>query len=195
MDREPTSAPVCKIILGLGNPGDRYRATRHNVGFRTIDELALRWQLRVDRLECASLVGRRDECLLAKPQTYMNRSGWAARCLVERWNLDPSAVLVVYDEMALPLGRLRLRQGGGAAGHRGMESVLENLRTDRIPRLRLGVASAEGAPPAESWADFVLAPFEPDEMEAAEEMIRQAADVCETWLKEGQDAAMNRFNG
>lgn len=195
MDREPTSPRPSRLVLGLGNPGDRYRATRHNVGFRTLDELARRRGVRVDRLECGSLVGRCGDCLLAKPQTYMNRSGWAARCLVERWNLEPSAVLVVYDEMALPLGRLRLRPSGGPAGHRGMESVLENLRTDRIARLRLGVAGVEGPPPAQRWADFVLAPFEEDELEVAEEMIRRAAEVCESWLREGLDVAMNRFNG
>lgn len=184
-----------RLILGLGNPGEPYRATRHNVGFETVGELARRWGLRVDRLECESLVGRHGDVLLAQPQTFMNRSGWAARCLVERRGFGVDDVLVVYDEMALPVGKLRLRPGGGPAGHRGMESVLENLRTDRVPRLRLGVAPADGPPQGEEWADFVLSPFGDEERQAAAEMIRQAADVCEAWLQEGLEAAMNRFNG
>lgn len=192
--REAPAGPS-RLILGLGNPGEPYRATRHNVGFETVGELARRWGLRVDRLECESLVGRHGDVLLAQPLTYMNRSGWAARCLMERRGFAVEGVLVVYDEMALPLGRLRLRPGGGAAGHRGLESVLENLRTDRVPRLRLGIAPADGTPEGESWADFVLSPFGEDEQPAAAEMIRNAADACEAWLREGLEAAMNRFNG
>jgi len=129
------------------------------------------------------------------PQTYMNRSGYAARCFVERHGLEPSSVLVVYDEVNLPLGRLRLRKSGSPAGHRGLESVLENLRTDQVPRLRLGVAGPAGPPVGEALVDFVLSPFPPEEREAVEAMVRRAADACECWLREGAEAAMNRFNG
>jgi PTH1 family peptidyl-tRNA hydrolase len=186
------------LILGLGNPGPEYRDTRHNVGFRVVRELARRWGVRVDDFECNALVGRAsrdgEETLLGLPQTFMNRSGFAARCLVERHELDPAAVLVVYDEVNLPLGRLRLRKGGSPAGHRGMESVIENLRTTEVQRLRLGVAGAE-PPSGVELVDFVLSPFTADELPAAEEMIRRAADACELWRASGPDLAMNRFNG
>jgi peptidyl-tRNA hydrolase, PTH1 family len=187
------------LILGLGNPGEEYRDTRHNVGFRVVDELARRWQVAVDRLECNSLAGRRPagggDALVAKPQTYMNRSGYAARCFAERHGLDPAALLVVYDEVNLPLGRLRLRRSGSPAGHRGLESVIENLRTAEVPRLRLGVAPAAGRPVGEDMVDFVLTPFAADELETVADMVRRAADACETWLAEGVETAMNRHNG
>ena len=187
-----------RLILGLGNPGEPYRDTRHNVGFRVVEELARRWQVPVDRLECNSLAGSKtgegEDILLVKPQTYMNRSGYAARCFAERHTLDPAAVLVVYDEVNLPLGKLRVRRSGSPAGHRGLESIIENLRTSEIPRLRLGVAPEGGVQYAD-LADFVLAPFAPEERGAVEEMIRRAADACEMWVGEGMEAAMRGFNG
>ena len=138
-----------RLILGLGNPGEEYLDTRHNVGFRVVEELARRWAIPFDRLECNSLVGRSaarrgGSSLLVKPQTYMNRSGYAARCFAERHAIESAAVLVVYDEVNLPLGKLRLRRAGSPAGHRGLESVIENLRTAEVPRLRLGVAPGSG---------------------------------------------------
>jgi PTH1 family peptidyl-tRNA hydrolase len=189
-------AHLAHLILGLGNPGVAYAATRHNVGFRVVEELARRWGARVDRLDCGALVGGcsldGDETLLAKPQTFMNRSGYAARCLLERHALEPGAMLVVYDEVNLPLGRLRLRKAGSPAGHRGMESVIENLRTAEVPRLRLGIGGAE--PPPAELAGFVLGPFAAEELETAEGMIRRAADACDAWRRKGADFAMNRFN-
>jgi len=183
----------------LGNPGEPYRETRHNAGFWVVEELARRWRVGVDRLECNALVGMASgadgDTLLAMPQTYMNRSGYAARCLLERHGLEPSSVLVVYDEVSLPLGRLRLRKSGSPGGHRGLESILENLRTDQVPRLRLGVAGPDGPPSGEELVDFVLAPFTAEEREPVAEMVRRAADACEVWLREGVDVAMNRFNG
>lgn len=202
------------VVLGLGNPGEPYRATRHNVGFRVVDELARRLGMACDRYECGSLVAavpgpvppagpetlegsgeRAPGLLLVKPQTYMNRSGHAARCLLELYALTPASFLVVYDEINLPLGKLRLRRAGSPAGHRGLESIVESLRTDQVPRLRLGVAGADGPPPGDGLADFVLAPFLPEEEEAVGAMIARAADACEVWWKDGVDAAMNRFNG
>jgi peptidyl-tRNA hydrolase, PTH1 family len=194
------------LILGLGNPGEEYRATRHNVGFRVVEELARRWRVPLDRLDCNSLTGRRvageaaldgdQGVLLAQPQTYMNRSGYAARCFAERYALEPAAVLVVYDEVNLPLGKLRLRRSGSPAGHRGLESVIENLRTAEVPRLRLGVAPEGGRPVGgEDLVGLVLSPFAADELAPVEEMVRRAADACEAWLEEGVEAAMGRFNG
>ena len=191
---------MARLILGLGNPGEEYRDTRHNVGFRVIEELARRRQLAVDRLECNSLVARsgsgEGEVQLVKPQTYMNRSGHAARCFVERLEIDPEAVLVVYDEINLPLGRLRLRLSGSPAGHRGLESIIESLRTAGVPRLRLGVAPVEGRPEGgEERVDFVLSPFAASEREEAEAMILRAADAVDAWLQEGPGPAMSKFNG
>jgi PTH1 family peptidyl-tRNA hydrolase len=225
---------VNRLILGLGNPGEQYRATRHNVGFRVVEELARRRQARLDRLECNALTARVEVAaaenapaaaspppgplavLLAQPQTYMNRSGFAARCLLELHGLAPDQVLVVYDEVNLPFGRLRLRRAGSPAGHRGIESILENLRTDQVPRLRVGIAgpdgpSAGGAGGAGGPADaaaagdagaagnamvaHVLSPFTAAEEEALAPVIRRATDACEVWLREGIDAAMSRFNG
>ncbi len=196
------------LILGLGNPGEEYRATRHNVGFRVVEELARRWQVSLDRLDCNALAGRLtsgaageapggdQSVFLAKPQTYMNRSGYAARCFAERYGIDSTAVLVVYDEVNLPLGKLRLRRSGSPAGHRGLESVIENLRTAEVPRLRLGVAPEEGRPTGgEELVDFVLSPFAPEELETVDEMVKKAADACEAWVREGVEAAMGRFNG
>jgi PTH1 family peptidyl-tRNA hydrolase len=191
---------MAHLVLGLGNPGAEYADTRHNVGFRVVEELARRRGLSLDRLECNARLGVAasgdlPELLLAQPQTYMNRSGYAARCLLETYQLEPAAVLVVYDEINLPLGKLRLRKAGSPAGHRGIESILENLRTDEVPRLRLGVAPEGGAPAGEDWAGFVLGPFAPEEGEAVAAMIARAADACEAWLREGAEAAMNKFNG
>lgn len=130
--------------------------------------------------------------VLAKPQTYMNRSGFAARCLVERRGLETAGLLVVYDEVALPLGRVRLKPSGGPAGHRGMESVLGELRTDEVARVRLGIAPEE--PPAD-LVEYVLAPFAAGDEEAVAALVARAADACEMWLGDGAAAAMNRFNG
>jgi PTH1 family peptidyl-tRNA hydrolase len=188
---------MARLILGLGNPGEQYRDTRHNAGFLVIDELARRRGLRLGREECGALVGggSGDEpVLLAQPQTYMNRSGWAARCLVEAYSLDPADVLVVYDEIALPLGKLRLRKSGSPAGHRGLESVIENLRTDQVPRLRLGISPEDGPPRGEDLVEFVLSPFPAEQREPVAAMIQRAADACEVWVKEGADLAMQKFN-
>jgi PTH1 family peptidyl-tRNA hydrolase len=197
---------MAHLVLGLGNPGPQYADTRHNVGFRVVEELARRHGAPLDRLECNARLASFNVAearetgeaggllLLAQPQTYMNRSGHAARCLRELHPLEPSAVLVVYDEINLPLGRLRLRRAGSPAGHRGIESVLESLRTDQVPRLRLGVAPEGGAPAGEDWAEFVLGPFAEAERETVAAMIARAADACEAWWREGTEAAMNRFN-
>jgi peptidyl-tRNA hydrolase, PTH1 family len=195
---------MAHLVLGLGNPGAEYAATRHNVGFRVVAELARRRGVALDRFECNSRcalaaggggLGEGGGLLLAQPQTYMNRSGYAARCLLELHGLEPASILVVYDEINLQLGRLRLRKSGSPAGHRGIESVLECLRTDQVPRLRLGVAPEAGPPPGEELPDFVLAPFAAGEEETAAAMIVRAADACEIWWREGADAAMNRCNG
>ena len=182
------------MVLGLGNPGERYRGTRHNLGFRVVRELAGRLGAAVDRLECSALVGGTDRLLLAMPQTYMNRSGYAARCLAERHEIEAGDSLVVYDDVELPLGRLRLRRAGGPGGHRGMESVIRNLRTEEVPRLRLGIRPASDTPP-DDLVEFVLEPFRADERPEVEALVERAADACLAWLEQDIQHAMNRFNG
>lgn len=181
-----------RLILGLGNPGDRYRDTRHNVGFEVVEELARRRSVRLSDLECKTLLADDGELTLGLPQTYMNRSGYAARCLVERRGFEPGNILVVFDEVNLPLSTLRLRTHGSPGGHRGMESVIRGLNTDRVPRLRLGIGPEEGE--AEDLVEFVLEPFDASECEQVKEMIERAADACESWLAYGPERTMNRFN-
>ena len=181
-------------MLGLGNPGAQYEGTRHNRGREVVEELARRRGLRLHAAYCRSRLALDGGLVLATPETFMNRSGHAARCLVERHGLDPGHLLVVYDDLALPLPALRLRARGGPGGQKGIASVLESLRTEEIARLRLGVGPAGGVTPDLDWVEFVLSRFAPDEVSAANDQIRRAADACELWLEAGAEAAMNRVN-
>ncbi len=188
--------PPRRLIVGLGNPGARYDGTRHNVGFAVIELLAERRGIRLDRRDCNVHWGWDEQVALVAPQTFMNRSGFATRCLRERFAFEPGELLIVYDEVHLPLGHLRLRPKGSPAGHRGMESVLENLGSDQVPRLRLGVAAGEGPPEGgEALVRFVLEPFEDAEQGAVTAMVARAAEACEVWALEGVEPAMQRFNG
>lgn len=180
------------LVIGLGNPGERYRQTRHNLGFQVVERLAREEGVRFSGSECNALVGTSERWILAMPQTFMNRSGFAARCLVERYDVSPDRCLVVYDETHLPLGRLRLRESGGPAGHRGMESVLRSLRTDSVPRLRMGVGGEELV--GDELVEFVLDRFAEDELEVVDEMVARAVKACDCWLSEGAQAAMTRYN-
>ena len=186
--------PRPALVVGLGNPGVRYAETRHNVGFAVVAELARRRGLVLSADECSAAIARGENSWLVQPQTYMNRSGATVRCLVERFAFQPASMLVVYDEVHLPLGKLRLRREGSPAGHRGLESILEALGTSEVARLRLGVG-VEGMPGGSELPDFVLSPFAAAEREAVAEMVRRAADACECWLAEGIGVAMSRFNG
>lgn len=184
-----------RLVLGLGNPGTEYEGTRHNRGREVVEELARRRGVVLRLGHCQTRFALDDELVLASPETFMNRSGYAARCLVEHYGLDPARLLVVFDDVYLPLGALRLRTSGGAGGQKGMASVLECLRTQDIARLRLGVAPLEPATaPDLDRVEFVLARFAPSEQAAADEQIARAAEACESWLAEGAAAAMNRFN-
>ena len=186
-----------KIICGLGNPGDRYRWTRHNVGFRVVDLLADRWQLtgqgRVKdgaallEIRHPEPIGR---VLLVKPMRYMNRSGAPLRAAMRQTDADVAEdLLVVADDIDLPLGRVRLRRSGSAGGHNGLRDIIAALGTEDIPRLRIGVGRAGEA------ASHVLATFRADERDLATEMVAVGADAAELWLREGIEVAMNAFNG
>lgn len=186
-----------KVICGLGNPGERYRLTRHNVGFRVVDLLADRWDLsgqgRV-RDGAAVLEVHRPEpigrVLLVKPQRYMNRSGGPLRAALRQSELDlGSELLVVADDIDLPLGRIRLRRSGSAGGHNGLRDIISAFGTNELNRLRIGIGRAGEA------VDHVLAGFKPDERELAGEMVALGADAAQRWLLDGIDEAMNAYNG
>lgn len=178
------------IVCGLGNPGPRYRSTRHNLGFLTLDRVAKRnalsWTRAAGPAQAAvwRCAGRR--ITLLKPLTYMNESGAAVERLP---GLVPAELLVVSDDINLPLGALRFRSGGGSGGHNGLASIIARLGTEAFPRLRLG---AGPAPPGSQWVDFVLTEFPPEEGETVEEMIEAAADAVETAARRGLDEAMQR---
>jgi PTH1 family peptidyl-tRNA hydrolase len=159
-----------------------------------VEELARRRGVSLDLEECRTRLAVDGDLVLATPETFMNRSGYAARCLVESHGVEPARILVVYDDFALPLGALRLRLRGGPGGQRGMASVLECLRTDDVPRLRLGVAPVAGLGPEIDRVELVLTRFAPEEMDAAREQVQRGADACELWLEAGAEAVMNRYN-
>jgi PTH1 family peptidyl-tRNA hydrolase len=183
-------------VLGLGNPGGRYADTRHNAGFRVAQCLSRRWNCPFSFSEFGAewgrtVVGDRD-VVLARPLTYMNASGEAARSLCERYGVKPGDLLVVCDDVDLPLGRLRVRPWGGAGGHRGLVSVIAELGTDAFARVRVGV----GRPPeGTDTADYVLGVFEPEEEETATRVTALAADAVEVVLRKSLESAMAEFNG
>jgi len=189
-----------KAICGLGNPGERYRLTRHNVGFRVIDLLADRWGLtgagRVRDGSARLEVERGDpseRVLLVKPLKYMNLSGGPLKAAIRQTEIDPTSdLLVVTDDVDLPLGRLRLRREGSAGGHNGLRDIIAALGTNEFSRLRVGIGRPGGS---RVTLDHVLATFKPDEQEIVTEAIATAADAVERWLADGIDEAMNTFNG
>jgi peptidyl-tRNA hydrolase, PTH1 family len=187
--------PVFKIVIGLGNVGRRYRNTRHNVGFMVVDALAREAGSRAWSSACrASVCYLKIEeltTLLAKPLTYVNRSGEAAQLLMQEHRLMPRDLLVILDDMSLPLGRIRIREKGSAGGHRGLESICQALGSEEVLRLRLGIGE-ELMP--ENKAEFVLSNFAPDRQQALDEMIGKAGDAIKMILREGATKAMAVYN-
>jgi PTH1 family peptidyl-tRNA hydrolase len=184
-----------KLIIGLGNPGREYQRTRHNVGFLAADALAARWAMSFARhrarAEVAEGIVAGVRVTLVKPQTFMNSSGDAVRAIMRLANLAPSDVLVIYDEMDLPLGRLRLRDKGSAGGHRGMQSIVDQLGTSDFPRLRIGI----GRPPTDvDPIDYVLSSFTPLELSDFRSILDLVAEGVEVFLHDGTTAAMNLIN-
>lgn len=183
------------LIVGLGNPDPEYQWTPHNLGFLAVDELANRGGIRVDRPEGKALVGRGklagQEVLLAKPQTYMNLSGVSVRELLAKYELTPDDLLVMWDEVQLPWGIIRLAPEGSAGSHNGAKSVIGSIGTQKFARLRLGCGPDH---PLSSRKEYVLRPMKKAELEVAAEEIAQAGDAVELWMTNGIDAAMNKFN-
>ena len=191
------------LVVGLGNPGDRYVGTRHNVGFEVLDALVRRLASdpsrppRIDRLDCRALTGRVRigdvPVLLAKPQTYMNLSGESVKGLLVKHAIPRERVLVVSDDVALPVGRLRIRSSGSSGGQKGLQNVIDCLGADDVPRLRVGIAG-DHFRPGEDKADYVLERFSKAERTALAPVLDTACEAIETFVREGIDAAMNRFN-
>ena len=184
-----------KVIVGLGNPGPAYQSTRHNVGWWVIERLAQRWHAGPPRARhraaLATATFRGAAVLLIRPLTYMNESGAAVRTLVAAENVVGSDLLVVYDELALPLGQLRVRPRGGAGGHKGLESVLGALGTQDVARLRIGIGPP---PPGVDRVSHVLGDFMAEERPVAEDAAARAAEAVECVLRDGLIAAMDRYN-
>jgi len=184
-----------RLIVGLGNPDPEYQWTPHNLGFMAVDELANRGSIRVERPEGKALLGRGklagEEVLLAKPQTYMNLSGISVRELLAKYELDVRDLLVMWDEVQLPLGTIRIHTEGSAGSHNGAKSVIGAMGTQEFARLRLGCGPEH---PVSSRREHVLRPMKKSELELAAEMIGEAGDAVEMILTQGIDAAMTKYN-
>jgi PTH1 family peptidyl-tRNA hydrolase len=186
-----------KLILGLGNPGSEYAATRHNLGFMLIDKLADDAQITVGRRECSALVGRANienvAVKLAKPQTYMNLSGQTASCLIAKHPAEPrgSQLIVISDDLALPLGTIRIRERGSAGGHNGLKSVIAALGTNEFARLRIGIQPDH---PITDSKSFVLDSFARNERAVVKEVLDKSAEAIRTILRDGVLKAMSEFN-
>lgn len=181
-----------KAIVGLGNPGREYAGTRHNIGFDVLDEVARRWgvQLRPWKSVADVAVVSSRGVVLVEPQTYMNLSGDAVSRIAAFHKLEPSDVLVVVDEVQLPLGRLRVRRSGSAGGHNGLKSIIQHIGAE-FPRLRIGVGRGD---PKWDLADHVLSKFGREEREAVAEAVARAADAVELFAEDGLEVVMNRVN-
>jgi PTH1 family peptidyl-tRNA hydrolase len=183
------------LVAGLGNPGEQYAATPHNMGFLVVDRLAARHGIRVTRRECQALIGQGEiggkKVLLAKPQTYMNLSGIAVKSLLDKNELTPAGLLLVYDELDLPWGTLRVRAKGSAAGHNGVTDVIAKLGTQEIPRVRLGVHPGH---PISSGVDYLLSRFTRRQTEELDAFVDLAADAAESIIAEGAEKSMAKFN-
>jgi PTH1 family peptidyl-tRNA hydrolase len=185
---------TAKIVIGLGNPGEQYAQTRHNIGWMVLDRLADRagWSGRGRTKDASAVVGGRFkglDVLLVKPLTFMNDSGIAVRKVLGREHAPLNEMLVVVDDFSLPFGKLRFREGGGPGGHNGLRSIIGELGSEAFSRLRVGIGE-----PGRGFADHVLSKFAPEERLRLDELLDAAADAVEAWAREGTNKAANRFN-
>ena len=187
---------VSFLIVGLGNPGRQYRENRHNIGFMVVDHLCAEMDVRLSRLQSKSLVGsgiiHGQKLLLAKPQTYMNLSGQSVSSLLRFYKLAPSELLVIHDDLDLPLGTLRMRPSGGSAGQKGLSSIIEQIGTQDFPRLRMGI----GRPPGRmDSAEYVLQDFNRNEQDFLKLVLEQGAKAVRAFVTDGIKQTMNSYNG
>lgn len=186
---------IMKCIIGLGNPGKKYVATRHNIGFMVIDELAHRHHFQLSKEKFNGLYtielisGEKVACI--QPQTFMNRSGDCIQPFIDYYKINVENIIVIYDDLDLPVGKIRLRKKGGHGGHNGLRSVIDRLGTNNFKRLRVGIGRPMDSQPI---IDYVLNKFSKDQKEAVQSSINLAADACEKWLKEDFNQVMNLFN-
>lgn len=184
------------LIVGLGNPGKEYEMTRHNIGFSVIDYMADKYNVKINKLKFKALYGETviegEKVYLVKPQTYMNLSGESVREFCAFYKIPPENVLVIFDDISLNPGQIRLRKKGSAGGHNGIKSIIYQLQSDQFPRIKVGV----GAPPHKEYdlADYVLGRFTKEEIPILEDAIIRATDAVGFMIKSGMDMAMNRFN-
>ena len=185
------------LLVCLGNPGEKYENTRHNVGYMVADEIGQRCRSPIQKLRFKALTDvvtiSGQKVLVMKPVTYMNLSGEAVRPAADFYKIPPDHVLVISDDTALAVGRLRIRRGGSAGGHNGLKNIIQHLGTDQFPRIRVGVG--EKPHPDYDLADWVLGRFTGEDKKAMDAAVKRAADAVECLLAEGPDRAMNRFNG
>lgn len=184
------------IIAGLGNPGARYNNTRHNIGFDTIDLISMRHGIKVSKLKHKALLGDghigANKVVLVKPQTYMNLSGESIREVIEWYKVPLNNLIIIYDDVDLPLGRVRVRPKGSSGTHNGMKSVIYQLQSDEFPRIRIGI----GSPPEEvGIVNYVLGKFNGEERKIIDKSISWAAEAAEEIVKSGINSAMNKYNG
>lgn len=184
------------LIIGLGNPGREYEMTRHNIGFLAIDRLAERWGVEINKYKNKALYGEfrkpHEKVMLIKPQTFMNLSGNAVRAFIQFYKPQNDQVLVIFDDLDLPFGAIRIRKSGGSSGQRGMKSIIEQLGTEEFPRIRLGI----GRPPGKTDSvDFILNKFRASEKKDLTFILDKCADAVECFIESGIEVSMNRYNG
>ena len=183
------------LVAGLGNPGEEYGLTPHNLGFLTVDRLAEQHGIRITRKDSKALIGVGEidgrEVMLAKPQTFMNLSGTSLAPLMEKHGIELGQLLIVYDELDLPWGTLRIKPKGSAAGHNGMKSAIQSLKTSEIARVRLGIHPGHQI---KDGAEFVLAPFKRSQIKELDDFIGLAADAVRSVIAEGVEKSMTKFN-
>jgi len=186
--------PQIRLVAGLGNPGSEYAATRHNIGFMVVDQLAAQfgstWEKSVPQAREDALSAKCGAVLLIKPMSFMNRSGYPLFAVAQFYKIEPQQILIVLDDLALPLGRLRLRARGGSGGHNGLESIIVQFGTEEIPRLRVGIGQA----PREGYVDYVLSRFFDEEKPLVRSTIGRAVDALKCAIDNGLVSAMNTFN-
>lgn len=184
------------LIVGLGNPGREYERTRHNAGFAAVDFIAASYEISFDQAKCNSVIGRGkiggEDVILAKPMTYMNRSGIAVKCLAIEHSLESDRIIVIYDDIDLPLGRIRIREKGSSGGHRGIASIIKELGTNEFIRLRIGIGRPES--PKVDIVEYVLSPFLPEEESMFDSILKDVRDAVETIIVHGVSKAMSIFN-
>ena len=195
-DKFRNNSGVSWIVVFLGNPGPKYNGTRHNAGFMAADAMAKQLQVSINKLRFKALTATvsigGEKVLLLKPQTYMNLSGESVGQAAKFYKVNPEHIIVISDEVALPVGKLRIRKSGSAGGHNGLKNIIQHLGTDQFPRMRMGVGSAPH--PDYDMADWVLGAFKNKDAEDMAALAEKVSDAVQCYIKEGPDRAMNKFN-